>query len=600
MTTKKKQKRANISNDKAEQYALDVTAKKPKVVAGLHVRNACLRHLNDLKTAKERGLKYDETAAKKAVDYFYDVLRLAGGEFEGLPFKLKGWQIFVVSNLFGWKIAATGLRRFGTAYVETGKGSGKTPLAAGIGLKMLTSDKEPRAEVYAVATKRDQAMILFRDAISMYQQSPELYERLKATGAKGREWNLYFPAEASFFRPIGSESTGQGQSGVRPHCNLIDEIHEHPTNAMIEFMSAGKKSRRQALDFMITNSGHDRQSVCYEYHEYACKVCDPADDMEDDSFFGYVCSLDKDDDPFKDESCWIKVNPSLPDTPTYDYLRRQVAGAKGMPSKESIVRRLNFCEWVDADNPWVSRDSWNKCVKDMEMPDGECVAAIDLSKTTDLSALTLVFDGEKKKAFSYFWTPADTVRERENRDRSPYSQWIREGHLIGVAGKSLDYAFIAKQIRDINEKNPIRILAFDRWRIVDLIKELDLIGVECYEATIEMVDEREKIVPKDNYGSGIALLSHGQGFKDMGAAVAVLEKDVLNETIEIQNNPVMTMCASNAVLETDAAENRKFTKRKSTGRIDGMISLSMANRVCKYINAVDDGTIYDTENLLVV
>ena len=572
-----------------------------KIIAGSHVVNACKRHKRDLKEQKERGFYFDEESAVKTLRFFKERLRLAGGEFEGEPFNPSGWQVFVLGSLFGWKWTKTNFRRFATAYVETGKGSGKSPLAAGIGLKMMVADQEPRAEIYSVATKRDQAMILFRDAVAMYEQSPQLKERLNTTGAKGREWNLYYSDNGSFFRPIGSENTGKGQSGVRPHCNLIDEIHEHPTNAMIEFMSAGKKSRRQALDFMITNSGHDRQSVCFEYHEYACKICDPKDPTDDDSFFAFVCSLDKGDDPFKDESCWVKANPSLPVTPGYDYLRRQVASAKGMPSKESIVRRLNFCEWVDASEPWISRESWDACVKDIEMPEGQtCVAGIDLSKTTDLTALTILFNGEKKQAFSYFWTPQDTIRERENRDRVPYTQWVNDGSLIGVPGSSIDYAYIAEQIKTINEVNPISVLAFDRWKIQDLIRELDELGFECYEAKLETDGDKETLIAKDGYAHGMAVMPHGQGFKDMGQAVSQLEQDILNQSIEIQDNPVMTMCAANAVLEQDASENRKFTKKKSTGRIDGMISLSMANRAIRLIDAGDSGTIYDTEDLMII
>jgi phage terminase large subunit-like protein len=128
-------------------------------------------------------------------------------------------------------------------------------------------------------------------------------------------------------------------------------------------MRAGTKGRRQALIFMITNSGHDKTSVCYDYHEYGRKVAEGS--IEDDSFFSFICSLDEGEDPFKDESCWKKANPSLGHTFTERYLREQVTQARGMPSKESIVRRLNFCQWVDADNPWMSSDVWMGCEEDL-------------------------------------------------------------------------------------------------------------------------------------------------------------------------------------------------------------------------------------------
>jgi len=541
-----------------------------------------------LRNRKKRGIKWDKNAALRTIGYFHDVLHLAGGEFEGKPFILLDWECFVVGSLFGWK-AADGFRRFRVGYIETAKGSGKSPLLAGIGLYMLTADNEPRAEVYSAATKRDQATILFRDAVAMVEQSPALSSRLKISGSKGNEWNLYYLETGSFFRPVSSEDRGVGQSGPRPHCGLLDEIHEHPTNAMVEFMRAGMKQRRQALNLMITNSGHDRKSPCFGYHDYGAKVA--AGELQDDSFFSYICALDEKDDPLNDESCWIKVNPSLPHTPGLKYLREQVREAKGMPSKESIVRRLNFCEWVDSSDPWISRDRWMACVNDIELPEEPlpCVAAIDLSGKTDLTALTLEFKlpDESRSAFTWYWTPRDTLRERENRDRSPYTQWVNAGDLIAVDGRSIDYAWIAQQIKELNEDYQIKILAFDRWRISDLIRELDEAGVECYMAKIEIDnDGKEEVIPAEGQGFGIAMLPHGQGYKDMGPAVDDLEGVVLNNTIIIQDNPVTNMCAANAVLQTDPAGNRKFAKQKSTGRIDGMISLAMANRVSRLLSGL--------------
>lgn len=232
-------------------------------------------------------------------------------------------------------------------------------------------------------------MILFRDAVAMVDQSPALAQRINKSGGAGKEWNLAFLQSGSFFRPISSDD---GQSGPRPHCALIDEIHEHKNNQVVEMMRAGTKGRRQALIFMITNSGHDKTSVCYDYHEYGRKVAEGS--IEDDSFFSFICSLDEGEDPFKDESCWKKANPSLGHTFTDRYLREQVTQARGMPSKESIVRRLNFCQWVDADNPWMSSDVWMGCEEDFDLQElqgEECYGGLDLSGTRDLTSLALFF-----------------------------------------------------------------------------------------------------------------------------------------------------------------------------------------------------------------
>jgi phage terminase large subunit-like protein len=179
-----------------------------KKIAGPHVRDACARHLQDLKTGGERGLTFDRAAADRAIDFFRVVLRLNGGEFEGAPFELLDWQKFIVGSLFGWK-GADGWRRFRVAYVETAKGSGKSPLAAGIGMYGLVADGEARAEIYAAATKKDQAMVLFRDAVAMWQQSPALHARLTTSGTGENVWNLAYLEKGSFFRPI-SATCGRG------------------------------------------------------------------------------------------------------------------------------------------------------------------------------------------------------------------------------------------------------------------------------------------------------------------------------------------------------------------------------------------------------
>lgn len=237
------------TSDPVGNYARAVV--KGKILAGPHVRAACQRHLDDLKQAGQRGFFFDRKAAERAIGFFRDVLRLNGGEYEGKPFTLEGWQAFIVGALFGWK-SDDGYRRFRIAYIETAKGSGKSPLAAGIGLYGLVADGEARAEIYSAATKKDQAMILFRDAVAMVDQSPALSRVLGKSGVGQSVWNLSYLKTGSFFRPISADD---GQSGPRPHIVLIDEIHEHKNGYVVEMLRAGTKSRTQALIVMITNSG---------------------------------------------------------------------------------------------------------------------------------------------------------------------------------------------------------------------------------------------------------------------------------------------------------------------------------------------------------
>jgi phage terminase large subunit-like protein len=384
-----------ISEDRPTKYARGVV--DGTIVAGPLVRAAARRHLADLETAHERGWTWDLDRANYALDFFPVTLRLNGGRFEGKPFKLSEWQAFIVGSLFGW-VDEFGARRFQSAYLEIGKGNGKSPIAAGIGLYMLGPDGESRAEVYAAASKKDQAMVLFRDAVAMVDLSPAISSKIVKSGGRNC-WNLSYPKSGSFFRAIASDD---GQSGPRPHCALLDEVHEHPNDTMVEMMRAGFKGREQPLILMITNSGHDKSTVCWAQHAYAERVVTGLQD--DDRYFAYVCGLDTEDDPFTDESCWIKANPNLGVSITLDYLRGQVKEARGMPSKQSKVKRLNFCMWVDAANPWIVRDVWEACEEEFdpetELVGEECVGGLDLSGTRDLTALALYFTKQRKASNS--------------------------------------------------------------------------------------------------------------------------------------------------------------------------------------------------------
>lgn len=544
------------SRDPVTTYARKVV--EGKIIAGKYVRDACSRHLRDLEHAPKRGFFFDLEKVKRAIGFFRDVLCLNGGQFEGESYELLAWQCFIVGSIMGW-VDAEGNRRFRVAYVETAKGSGKSPLAAGVGMYGLVADGEPRAEIYAGATKKDQAMILFRDAVAMVDQSPQLGSRLAKSGVAEKVWNLAYHERGSFFRPISADD---GQSGPRPHIALLDEIHEHKTNAIVEMMRAGTKSRRQALIFMITNSGTDKRTVCWDYHDYGAKVA--AGQIEDDSFFAYVCTLDEGDDPFKDESCWIKANPSLDaGLPGLKYLREQVTQARGMPSKESVVRRLNFCQWVEAEAPWISSDAWFGCEDKGFDPSRllgrSCFGGLDLSSTQDLTSLVLEFepteDDPRWRQLEWFWLPNDGLHDKADRDRVPYIAWRDAGYLHTFPGRAVNKLAIVRQLAEIVAMYDLQSLAYDRWRIEDLRMVLDQEGIS------------------------LPLVPFGQGFKDMAPAVDEYERRLLERQIGHRGNPVMTWCAANAVVVSDPAGNKKVAKEKATGRVDGVVAAIMATGI---------------------
>ncbi|KAF1043052.1 MAG: hypothetical protein GAK35_02372 [Herbaspirillum frisingense] len=541
--------------DRCTQYAQDVVSKK--IVAGPHVRAACRRHLKDLEEGAARGLRWNLDEAQRVIAFFEEVLVLNGGEFEGKPFTVLDWQAFVLGSLFGWQ-SADGSRRYRVAYVETAKGSGKSPLAAGIGLYGLTADREMRAEIYAAATKKDQAQVLFRDAVAMYDQSPRLRQRLVPSGSKGKEYNLAYHATSSFFKTISADD---GQSGPRPHMGILDEIHEHKNALVVEMMRAGTKSRRQALIFMITNSGSDLTSVCGDYHEYGRQVCDGT--LQDDSFFGFICGMDKDDDPFKDESCWAKANPSLHHgIPGLKYLREQVTQARGMPSKEALVKRLNFCMWTGAVAPWLAAETWFAC-EDPDMVDmsryyGRTgTGGLDLSSTQDLTAFVVSLDPTEDdpftRLFPYFWLPGDNLERKGQLDRVPYLAWKEAGHLFALSGRAVDKLAVLQKVSEVAAYFNLRHINCDRWRLEDY----------------RQLAEREDVSLPE-------FQPFGQGMKDMAPAVDEFERQLVAGTLRHNGNPVMTWNAANAVLASDDAGNRKVTKQRARGRVDGVVAGVMA------------------------
>lgn len=569
MATKAKTRSSSISADPVTAYARAVGA--GKIIAGPHVRAQCARHLADLKDGPARGLKWDLALAMKAIGFFHDVLKLNGGEHEGKPFTLLPWQTFVVGSLFGW-LGPDGSRRFRVAYIETAKGSGKSPLAAGVGMKGLVADGEPRAEIYSAATKKDQAMILFKDAVAMRDQSPELSKRLTKSGTGERCWNLAYLSAGSYFRPISSDD---GQSGPRPHVALIDEIHEHKNNNVVEMMRAGTKGRRQALVFLITNAGSGKNGPCWAYHEYGRDVA--AGTRIDDAFFPFVCALDENDDPFLDEGCWPKANPSLQDAdlPGVKYIREQVTEAKGMPSKEAIVRRLNFCQWTGAEAPWLSEEIWKAAYEPFEVGElrgRRAVAGLDLSSTTDLTGLVFLVepkvDGEPWRLVPFAWLPEADLDRKSTTDlkSDAYVRWKAAGLLNTTPGRAISKRIVLQKLSAMCDFFEVTACAYDRWRIEDLLALAADEGISLPE-----------------------MKPFGQGYKDMTPAIETFETMLLNGQIVHNSHPVLNMCAINTVTDSDGAGNRKLDKERATGRIDLIVAAVMAAGLVNQI-PVDDFT----------
>ena len=593
MTATKTQQR-HSSLARISGYAERVLA--GEIVAGPHVRNACRRHFDDLEKGQARGLWFDEAEADHKLGFFESVLRLSEGQFEGMPFELQPAQAFIVGSLFGW-MREDGTRRFRRAYVEQGKGNGKSPMAGGIGLIGMTADGEAGAQIYAAAAKREQAGILFADAVKMVKASPSLSKRIEFSGGPGREYNMAHHASGSFFRPV-SRDTGKSGSGPRPYFVLADEVHELPDGKILEMLERGFKFRRQPLLFMITNSGSDRNSICWAEHEWAVRVAagnredNPDEAMAylgeplDDTTFSYVCALDPGDDPLNDPSCWAKANPLLGVTITGEYLAGVVAQAKNIPAKQNGILRLHFCMWTDAESAWMGRDVVEPLLADFDPLDhkgAEVYLGLDLSQNRDITAMGAVVrtgaTAEGKPTFDAWveaWTPGDTVQARADRDKMEYLPvWVREGHIHAPDGETISYRHVAQTMVEYSQDYNVRMVAYDRYafkRFEDDARELGL--------NLHFVEHPQGGTRKAKPDPAVAEAAKREGKEPEGlwfpGSLRMLEDAMLEGRIRLKRNPVLISAIASAVTEQDKWDNRWLAKQKSLNKIDAAVAMVMA------------------------
>ena len=550
-----------------EAYARAVV--NGKIVAGKLVRLACQRHLDDLVNGNARGLIWDADAARHAIAFFGH-LRHSTGEWAGQPFELQLWQAFVIGSLYGWK-RKNGLRRFRTAYVEVARKNGKSVLLAGTALYALVADGELGSHVYAAATTRDQARIIFGEAERMVSASPALRARVTRTVN-----NLAVMPTSSWFRPLSADATKM--DGLNVHFAAVDEVHEHPNAEIIQKLNTATGARRQPLIFEITTAGHDRQSVCWQHHEFSVKALEGSIPAETaDSWFAYIATIDDGDD-WTNPAVWVKANPSLSVTVKVEDLKRQVEEAREMPAQQNAIRRLRLNEWTEQATRWIDMGVWtdgSSSFSEDELVGRTCYGGLDLARVNDLSSLALVFPperpDEKTKIIWRHWCPQDDILRRVRRDRAPYTNWRDHGYLIATEGNTTDFQFLEAEILELATRFNILEIAYDRTFAGELVRNLQ--------------DE------------GITMVEFGQGFISMGPAAAEFMRLLIGRLLQHGGNPVATWCASNVTVRRDPAGNEKPDKERSTERIDAIVAAVMA---VGRLQLAQGGSVYEERGLLMI
>lgn len=517
-------------------------------------------------------MAFDERKAQRVVR-FIEALRHTKGEFHGQPFHLLPWQEKIIRDVFGTvRDDDLSMRQYTTAYIEIPKKNGKSELGAAIALNMLINDDEWKAEVYSCASDRQQAAIVFDVAVDMVRQSPALMKRVKIIPSTRR---MIYQPTGSIYQVLSSEVATK--HGLNVSACIFDELHTQPTRALYDVMTQGSgDARRQPLWFLLTTAGTDRNSICWEVHQKALDILEGR--KIDPRFYPVLFGL-PDDADWTSEENWYRANPSLDHTITIDKVRDAFRKAQETPADENQFRQLRLNQWVKQSVRWMPMDKWDECggVVDPYALEGRaCYAGLDLSSTSDLTALVLVFpptsEDEPYIALPFFWLPEETLSLRVRRDHVPYDQWAKRGYIQTTEGNVVHYGFIERFICELGERYDIREIAHDRWNATMMVQTLE--------------------------DDGFTMVPFGQGFKDMSPPTKELMRIVLEHRLCHGGHPVLRWNMDNAFVRTDPAGNLKLDKEKSTEKVDGAVALVMAlDRAMK--NQGGD-SVYNHRGLLIL
>lgn len=514
--------------------------------------------------------RYDEKKADHAVAFIQN-LKHTKGKWDGKPFFLLPWQEQIVRDIFGI-VNPEGKRQFRSAYIEIPKKNGKSELAAAIALYLLYGDGEASAEVYSCANDRSQASIVFDVAKRMVEKSPALMKRSKIAAATKRIVNY---RNAGFYQVLSAE-TGT-KHGLNISGLVFDEIHAQPNRKLYDVMTKGSgDAREQPLFFIITTAGTDKESICYELHTKALDIMNGR--KIDHSFYPVIYGL-SDEDDWNDEANWYKANPSLGYTISIDRVRDAYRDALENPAEENVFKQLRLNIWTNSTVVWIPEHIYergNLPINPAELEGRDCYAGLDLSSTSDITALVLVFpprtENEKYIVLPFFWLPEETLELRCRRDHVLYDVWQRQGYILTTEGNVIHYGFIERFIERLGEKYHIIEIAYDRWNATQMVQNLE--------------------------DMGFTMVPFGQGFKDMSPPSKELYKLLMEGNINHGGNPVLKWMAQNVVMRQDPAGNIKPDKERSVEKIDGIVALIMGLDRC--IRSAPATSVYDERGILFI
>jgi phage terminase large subunit-like protein len=490
--------------------------------------------------------------AQDVID-FIECLTIPSGTGQGKPFKLHPFQRAFLKDIYEPHIG--GRRVVRRAILSMARKNGKTALIATMALAHLVGpERVVNGEIYSAANDRDQAGIVFKFAKQIVELEPQLAAEIEViTSTK----TMFSRRTGSIYRAVSAEAGTK--HGYLPSVVIYDELAQAKSRALYDVLDTSFGARDEPLFITISTQSNDPEHVLSKLIDDGLAGTDPA----------IVCHLHAATEgcELDDEAQWAKANPALGKFRDREDLVAAVRQAKRMPAGEPKVRNLFLNQRVAPIASLISRAEWMACAGDARIADGEEVyLALDLSSVIDLTALMVGSIAEPMRVVPYFWKPADHLTEHANRDFGSgthrYREWVEAGHLRLSPGKTIDPETIARFVGELTQRYRVKGMAYDRWRMGDILREFDRIGLQAYE-------DGEK------GGDGLRLVPWGQGFKDMAPAIDALELAIMERRLVHPSNPCLNWNMANAVATMDPAGNRKLDKDKARFRIDGAVALAM-------------------------
>ena len=531
------------------------------------------------------GYFFDEDTAQWALDFFPACIKHVKGKLARTPYYLSDHEKAIVANLFGWKkltkndekrlkasktpskellnsICMGSFRRFSEVLYFVARKNSKTTLAAGVAMLVLGCDGEVGAEVYSVASDRNQARICFDIAKRMTMYDDELGKRYEVYANA-----IMFEEDGNFYKAISSEAGTK--HGFNAHLTIVDEVHALPNGELVDVMTTSVGSRVQPITFYITTADYERPSICNEIYERAIAVRNGS--YPDPTFLPAIFEAENPEDWTNPEQ-WALANPNLGKSVRPEYLQKECDKAQVVPRLENTFKRLHLnirtqaaCKWLDID-VWHQNDSSTPAERKSilkSLEGRECFGAVDLSSTQDMTAYTLIFPMDDDAAIgevgnvvslTWFWIPEARLVDKANKHREMYQEWVNQGHLTTCPGGAIDDNLVLTQVLQCSTLYSVKTIGVDRWNALHVMNRLE--------------DE------------GYDVVTFGQGYQSMSGPSKKLEKLLINRQFNPMGNPILEWQAGNVMIEESPNEDIKPSKKKSSQKIDGIVTNVIALGMC--------------------